>query len=133
MHQLERQFGAERRNHADYFSIGPLQKQVATLLSLVAHSGNREEDAALAAFERGASLVKSPRVVLQFTPRKECSLKDVDLALTKLATATLPVKKQVVMACSACVIADGKVTVREAELFRLISESLDCPVPPVLL
>jgi len=39
----------------------------------------------------------------------------------------------VITACAACVVADGEVTVREAILFRLISECLDCPIPPVLL
>jgi Zn-dependent protease with chaperone function len=133
VHQLERQFAHERQRHADYFSIRSVQKQFAILLSLVAHSGNREASSAIAAFERGAGLVRSPRVVLQLTQRKHCSLKDVDRALATLATASLPVKKQVITACAACVVADGEVTVREAILFRLISECLDCPIPPVLL
>ena len=31
----------------------------------------------------------------------------------------------------ACIAADGEITIHEAELFRAIADSLDCPVPPI--
>jgi hypothetical protein len=34
------------------------------------------------------------------------------------------------LACAATVMADDKVTDREAELIRAIGDALDCPVPP---
>jgi hypothetical protein len=33
---------------------------------------------------------------------------------------------------AAAIACDGTVTVEEAETFRAVSESLDCPVPPVM-
>ena len=37
-----------------------------------------------------------------------------------------------IFAAAACVAADHEVTVSEAELFRAIADTLDCPVPPLL-
>jgi hypothetical protein len=41
-------------------------------------------------------------------------------------------KKRLLEAATACVVADRRVTVAEAELLRAIADSLDCPVPPFL-
>jgi hypothetical protein len=37
-----------------------------------------------------------------------------------------------ILACAACIGADGRVTVEEGELLRAISDSLGCPMPPLL-
>jgi hypothetical protein len=42
------------------------------------------------------------------------------------------IKKRVIEACAACIGADGRVTIEEAELLRVISDALDCPMPPLL-
>jgi hypothetical protein len=34
---------------------------------------------------------------------------------------------------SKCVLHDGLITVTEAEMFRAIADSLDCPIPPLIL
>ena len=36
-------------------------------------------------------------------------------------------------ATAQCVLADGQVSVIEAELFRAIADALDCPVPPLIV
>jgi len=36
-------------------------------------------------------------------------------------------------ACTTCIAYDGKVTIEEAELLRAIADSLDCPLPPLLI
>jgi hypothetical protein len=38
-----------------------------------------------------------------------------------------------VVACTACILANQHVTVREAELLRTICDTLDCPLPPLVL
>ena len=42
------------------------------------------------------------------------------------------IKKSLLDACATCISADGKATVEEAELLRVISDSLDCPMPPLV-
>jgi hypothetical protein len=49
-----------------------------------------------------------------------------------LAASAPAIKKQILTAAAIAITHDGTVTVDEAELFRAIAESLDCPVPPVV-
>jgi hypothetical protein len=35
-------------------------------------------------------------------------------------------------ACAECIGADEQVTIEEGELLRVISDALDCPMPPIL-
>jgi tellurite resistance protein len=46
--------------------------------------------------------------------------------------ASPQLKKRVLDACAACVAADGRITVEEAELLRTIASALGCPVPPLM-
>jgi hypothetical protein len=41
------------------------------------------------------------------------------------------VKRRIVAACAACILANQRVTVREAELLRAICDTLECPMPPL--
>jgi hypothetical protein len=62
----------------------------------------------------------------------EPSLVAIDGALDELAAVVPNLKRGVVAACIACVLADRQVTVAEAELLRAVADSLGCPVPPLL-
>ena len=53
-------------------------------------------------------------------------------ALTKLSLATPPIKKQILSAAVVAISHDKVLTVQEVELFRAMSESMDCPVPPLV-
>ena len=50
----------------------------------------------------------------------------------QLAQTPPKVKQQVLAAVTACIAADGQVTLEENELLRAIAAVLSCPVPPVL-
>ena len=54
-----------------------------------------------------------------------------DAALAELAQASPNVKREMIAAVTACIAADGKVTVEESELLRAIAAVLGCPLPPV--
>ena len=115
-----------------YNTLAPLLPVCAGLLSTLAHYGTRDEKQAARAFELGAEklLAKGDRVDL--LPRNQCGLKSVDAALDQLTGAAPMIKKRVLEACAACIGADGEVTVEEGELLRVISDALDCPMPPLL-
>ena len=70
-------------------------------------------------------------VRLEMQAAGDCTLTDIDAALKKLAAASPPVKKRVLGAAIVAVAADRKVSVVEAELLRVIADSLDCPMPPL--
>jgi hypothetical protein len=67
----------------------------------------------------------------QLVPRNDCRPPDFRAALDTLAQATPAIKRQVVAACGATILADHQVTVRESELLRAICATLDCPMPPL--
>jgi len=56
----------------------------------------------------------------------------VEAAIQKVNLASPKIKKRVLTAMAIAITFDKQVTVHEAELFRAMSESLDCPVPPVV-
>jgi hypothetical protein len=66
-------------------------------------------------------------------PREECSLAEFDAALQTLRRSAPTVKRRIVGACAACIQADQQVTVREAELLRAVCDTLDCPLPPLVV
>jgi hypothetical protein len=53
-------------------------------------------------------------------------------SLRRLGQTTPAIKKQILSAAAIAITHDRHVSVEEAELFRAIAESLDCPVPPVV-
>ncbi|MHC5542804.1 hypothetical protein ACYOEI_31650, partial [Singulisphaera rosea] len=60
------------------------------------------------------------------------NIPEIDAALGRLAAGSPTLKKQILEACAACIGADGRVTVEEGEMLRAISDSLGCPMPPLL-
>jgi hypothetical protein len=66
-------------------------------------------------------------------PREECSLAEFDAALQTLNQSATAVKRRTVVACAACILADRQVTVRESELLRAMCDTLDCPLPPLVM
>jgi Zn-dependent protease with chaperone function len=115
-----------------YNSLEPLVPACNGLLSTLAYSGTRDANQAAQAFQLGAAQLRSGAKTVKLLPQDQAGLKAVDSALDQLAGAAPMVKKQVLEACAACICADGKVTIEEGELLRVISDALDCPMPPLL-
>jgi Zn-dependent protease with chaperone function len=108
-----------------------LAPAVGSLLSTLAHWGTADENQASRAF--AAAVAKLPRGVrIELLPRTKCGLTALDAALDQLAFAPLTVKKSVLEASAASISYDGRATVEEAELLRVISDALDCPMPPLV-
>jgi histone H3/H4 len=63
----------------------------------------------------------------------QCTLKQVDEALARLADLRPALKETVLDACGLCAGHDGTVTVEEADLLRAVADALECPVPPLSL
>lgn len=98
------------------------------LLSIVCYSGRNAEPSK--AFREGAQALELPSRYGLMGPA-DISFARVDKALDALA-GTVPLEKpRLLKALMQCINADGKITAAEAELFRAIADSLDCPVPPL--
>lgn len=113
-----------------YHSLKPLKPECGLLLSFLAHYGIDQDDKKISAFSKAAEKINviGPS---DFLPKDKCSLKKLDLSLEELDKTSYREKKKIVDACVTCIIADGWITVREAELIRAITDAIGCPTPPL--
>jgi Zn-dependent protease with chaperone function len=128
VHHLDRVFGEKSsRRHR---SRRPRPRDVAVLLSSLAHAGSRHAEAAKAAFARGAA--RTGLAGLKLLPRDEARLAAIDASLDALAR-TKPASRQRLMdAVAATLSHDDTIIPQEAELLRGVAAVLDCPLPPTL-
>jgi hypothetical protein len=104
---------------------------VAKVLSLLAWEGQPKPDQAAGAFAAGMRSFAGDDHNYSLSPREESSLGEFDAALQTLNRSVPAIKRRIVVACAACILADRQVTVRESELLRAICDTLDCPLPPL--
>jgi hypothetical protein len=123
-------FRRRKPSKTRYTSIASIVDKCGVVLSCLAHYGSPSEDAARQSFERGAALLGvslQPRM----TRADDAGLTQLDSALDVIVLAAPSVKRRVIEACAACVVADGRVAVDEAEFLRAVGDALDCPIPPL--
>ena len=129
---LDRHFGRKVADKIRYESLGPVVGEVATLLNMLVKHGHEEpsrRQASLqAALQELPESVRSSITLNDKTP----NVNDLNLAVNKLAQTSPTVRKQFLSAAATAIAFDRQVSVSEAELFRALAESLDCPVPPVI-
>ncbi|MGD8607020.1 MAG: M48 family metallopeptidase [Myxococcales bacterium] len=111
-------------------SLKRLLPDARVILATLARAGNRAEEDAQRAFRQGVKTLQIQGSAKAILPSGECTLAAVDEALKRYDAATPVLKKNLMLACAATVMADDDVTDREAELLRAIGDGLDCPVPP---
>jgi Zn-dependent protease with chaperone function len=102
---------------------------MSTVLSLLAWEGNPEPGQAAQAFAAGMEAFLGSKSAHRLLGREQDTLAKFDAALQALNKAVPGVKRRVVVACAACILADDQVTVREVEVLRAICDSLNCPMP----
>lgn len=113
-----------------YHSLKKLKYESSLLLSYLAHYGLDESQKKAAAFAKAAaeiSIIDSS----DFLATEKCSLKKLDEAFDKLDKASPKLKKKIIAACVTCVIADGWITKKQAELIRVTADAISCPLPPL--
>ncbi|HSC68887.1 MAG TPA: M48 family metallopeptidase [Cellvibrio sp.] len=107
-----------------------LRAECQLLLSLLAYTGARTEADAATAFAQAQKTLNFSNFTL--LPRTGIKLADADKALEQL-NLTKPLQKpQLLKAMGECALHDGQLNIAEAELFRAIADSLDCPIPPLV-
>lgn len=113
-----------------YHSFNALVREIATVLSTLAHVATANEDEARTAFATGAAQLKliEPQLALAAS---SADLTTFDSALDKLSTASLPIKHRTLLAAAHVVGANGSVSISEAELLRATAAALDLPMPPL--
>ena len=117
---------AGRAVPVNYRALEPLAEDARLVLSLIARATKGE---AAACFDRG---VKELGIPLQLLDTPAISLVDVKAALARLNQLAPMQKPRLVKALVQCALADGKLTLTDAELLRAICSTLDSPLPPFL-
>jgi hypothetical protein len=130
---LDAQFLPQRQTRPVHSSPQKLAHPVATVLALLAWEGQPEPDLAAGAFDKGMRGYIGGDHTYRLPPGEECSLAEFDAALQTLNQSVPAIKRRIVDACAACILANRQVTVREAELLRAICDTLDCPLPPLVV
>ena len=95
---------------------------------MLAYSGKPQDGNVERAFEAGRSKLDMD---IQLLEKNALNLSVLNKALNQLARLKPLKKPQLLKACAACIVADEKITATEAELFRAIADTIDCPMPPL--
>jgi len=112
------------------YSFKSVTEELKLLLSLMGHASRQSQEKKQAAYEKG--LLSFGVQADSILPVEQCKPKNITRVLNKLSQLSPLLKKSVIDACSDTVLDDGIIMPVEAELLRAISETLDCPMPPLL-
>lgn len=119
---------ADRISRVRFRKVADVRADAVAILSLLAHAG-AQGPAAQHAYARGVARLElaSPPAMRD---AEELSVEGVLGALERLRALAPLAKPLVVRACAECVLADGRVHIREMEIMRALSAAIDCPLPP---
>jgi len=130
LHDLDAHYGGAKPPSVRHRSLAPLQPQCELLLSMLAHTGHRDDEAAGKAFDAARQALGLPGARMREPGQADMGA--LDTALTDLEEAAPQIKRRVLEAAVACIAADRQITATEAELLRAMSASLGVPMPPLL-
>ncbi len=127
---LDRHFGHATAKEIKYETPDQVAGEIGYVLSVLAKIGHEADAESRAAFHAGISGLK-------LSPAPEYLAEGLNIgqlarAITILSHASPQLKKDFLSAVVIAISYDRRVTVEEAELFRALAESLDCPVPPLM-
>jgi Zn-dependent protease with chaperone function/uncharacterized tellurite resistance protein B-like protein len=117
---------AARAVPVSYRTLEPLAEDARLILSLIAHATNGDS---AASFALG---LKELGLALTLVDVRAISLVEVKAALGRLNRLAPMQKPRLVKALVQCALADGKLSLTDAELLRAICSTLDSPLPPFL-
>jgi Zn-dependent protease with chaperone function len=115
---------------AGTLKLAAAQDELRDLAALVAHFGNDDDASAQYAFEAAMQEALPNASILYAVPDDWQA--GLDRALDTLVRLTPEGKQLTVRALTRAIAADGKVTVAESEMLRVVCAVLGCPLPPLL-
>jgi hypothetical protein len=131
LRHLDGVFGRVGQVQVKFTSLAPLMDDACVLLYFLAWVGERQQGDARDAYAKAMDALGSNNKE-SLAERGSYNFGHMDVALKRVRLAAPAIKKTLLKACVACVMADQHASVREIELLRAIADSLDCPVPPLL-
>lgn len=128
---LDRCFLPQSRKQDVYRSVDVLKNEIGHMISVLACVGQRDPKQQQQVFNNAFSTIVGESDAGEWFVPQWNHIK-LSAALKKCALATPAVKKQILSAAVVTISHDRVLTVQEVELFRAMSESIDCPVPPLV-
>lgn len=125
MHNLD-----QRQPSGSRFTVKQCLPACQLLLSVLSAAGHQQQAEAMQAYSAGAKLLGMTAAPM--LAEKKLQLSMLDKALEQLNQLKPLEKPKLLKAMAASINHDGEVAASEAELFRAVADSLDCPVPPLL-
>jgi Zn-dependent protease with chaperone function len=125
-------FGQARARQAPQRTAAALAGPIGVVLSALARVGSPDPGEVARAYHAGFTALGWEGLPPEPAASEAVTLPQIDSALDTLTAASPPLKKQVLLACAACIAVDGQITIAEGELLRAVADSLDCPMPPLL-
>jgi hypothetical protein len=129
---LDRRFGRISPPRVKYHALNPLREPICRLLGVLVRVGHEDRQKAEGAWQAAIDVLEKPWQDQQQFLSDRFDHRDLEAAIDKVNYASPSIKKRVLTAMAVAITFDKQVTVPEAELFRALAESLDCPVPPVV-
>jgi len=130
LQQLDENFSLRKPARAKHAYLGAVKKEAEILLSLIAYTEHKNNDIlARQAFELGKKKIGAH--AFNIIAKDELSLTALNTSLDELMKLKPLLKSRLLEAFATIIMADGRTTLKGTELFRTISSSLDCPVPPL--
>jgi hypothetical protein len=125
---LDVHFGLKKPSAIRYRAISAVAQPATVVLSMLAYVGQDRPEDVERAFQAGAEKLLGQAAIV---PQQQCTFTTFDAALAELTQASPGVKRRIIDAVTACIAADGQVTLEESELLRAVAAALGCPVPPM--
>ena len=130
-HHLDAVFVKIPAKRIKYKSLNQVTDACSLLLSMLVYAGKEKQIDEETVIQEARKELGNINVHL--LPVTEISLPALNSALEKLNQLTPLLKPQLLKACVICIHSDQNFSAIEAELFRAIADTLDCPMPPVQL
>ena len=128
---LRRHLGIGAKPQVKFESLKQLKPEVELVMSVVAKQSGGSPTEVVETFQAGSVHLPQLADQIQFA-NTDWDHEPMFAAVTKLSQASPAAKKEFLTALGVMIVHDQHITVEEAELFRAIAESLDCPVPPIM-
>ncbi|MCG6933290.1 MAG: M48 family metallopeptidase [Gallionella sp.] len=113
-----------------YSNIRDLRQEARVILSVMAYSGQQQQNDVEAAFHAAAVALEFGE--LELREKNRINVADLDMAMDKLEMLNPLAKPKLLKACAVSVMHDQKMSAVEAELLRAIASVLGCPMPPII-
>ncbi|HPB33050.1 MAG TPA: hypothetical protein PLB62_16495, partial [Candidatus Sumerlaeota bacterium] len=123
--------GQENKAPVEYYSLTALLPDVALLLSALTISANPSKEEQERAYSIGVARLSASPESMPMIQAKDLDIRRIDAVLGRLRRATPGIKRRVIESLAFAAALDKQISVEEAEVLRVVADTLDCPIPPI--